>query len=388
MGGSLAPEAAGAVLAGRYRVQGALGTGSMGVVHRALDTRTGRVVAIKVLDPRKDQQPATLDQRFAREIAAVQRLESPYSVRLFDAGTLGDGRHFMVMEHLEGADLHHLLDGVGRLPIQRTVHLVVQACSAIAEAHALGIVHRDLKPANLFVTRLPDGSECLKVLDFGISKLPEATMEQMALTVTGAVLGSPVYMSPEQMTCSRDVDGRTDIWALGIVLYQCLSGRFPYEAEGMPQLCARVLTEEPIPLSSQVAVPRGLEAVVMRCLARDPDHRFARIEDLRAALMPFASDSQSEKTVLIRSRVPMGTPYPSMPMGTPYPSMPMPAPMSMPMPPVQARHAPTPAPAPRPGVFVEPAPEPDHHHGRSSRIIYLAGAVVGLAAGIAYLLAG
>jgi len=384
MGGSLAPEAAGAVLAGRYRVQGALGTGSMGVVHRALDTRTGRVVAIKVLDPRKDQQPATLDQRFAREIAAVQRLESPYSVRLLDAGTLGDGRHFMVMEHLEGADLHHLLDGLGRLPIQRTVRLVVQACAAIGEAHALGIVHRDLKPANLFVTRLPDGSECLKVLDFGISKLPQATMDQMALTVTGAVLGSPVYMSPEQMTSSRDVDGRSDIWALGIVLYQCLSGRFPYEAEGMPQLCARVLTEEPIPLSAQVAVPPGLEAVVMRCLARDPDQRFARVDDLRAALMPFASDNQSEPTVLIRSRAPMGTPYPSMPMATPYPARPMPAPMSVP--PVQARPAPVPPVAPRPGVFVEP--EPDGHRGRHSRIIYLAGAAVGLAAGVAYLLAG
>jgi len=384
MGGSLAPEAAGAVLAGRYRVQGALGTGSMGVVHRALDTRTGRVVAIKVLDPRKDQQPATLDQRFAREIAAVQRLESPYSVRLLDAGTLGDGRHFMVMEHLEGADLHHLLDGLGRLPIQRTVRLVVQACAAIGEAHALGIVHRDLKPANLFVTRLPDGSECLKVLDFGISKLPQATMDQMALTVTGAVLGSPVYMSPEQMTSSRDVDGRSDIWALGIVLYQCLSGRFPYEAEGMPQLCARVLTEEPIPLSAQVAVPPGLEAVVMRCLARDPDQRFARVDDLRAALMPFASDNQSEPTVLIRSRAPMGTPYPSMPMATPYPARPMPAPMSVP--PVQARPAPAPPVAPRPGVFVEP--EPDGHRGRHSRIIYLAGAAVGLAAGVAYLLAG
>ena len=359
MAGSIAREAAGAVLAGRYRVEGSLGTGGMGVVYRALDRGTGGVVAIKLLDPRKDQQPTSLDQRFAREIAAVQGLRSPHSVRLLDAGTLGDGRHFMVMEHLEGADLQQLLSVVGRLPIQRAVRLVRQACAAIAEAHALGIVHRDLKPANLFLTLRADGTDCLKVLDFGISKLPETTMEELALTVTGAVLGSPVYMSPEQMTCSRDVDGRSDIWALGIVLYQCLTGGFPYEAEGMPQLCARVLTEEPTPLSSVVAVPPALDAVVMRCLARDPDRRFARIEDLAAALLPFSGESPAAPTIMIR-----------------------PQRLAMPSPPPAPMHTPVPA----PGVFVEPAAELDT--SRRSRLVYLAGAAVGLAGGILYLLAG
>ena len=364
MGGATVQEAAGTVLARRYEIQDSLGRGGMGTVYRAIDRARGALVAIKVLDPRSDLRPTTIDQRFAREIGAVQQLASPHSVRLIDAGTLGGGRHFMVMEHLEGADLHQILSRVGRLPIQRSVRLIRQACAAIGEAHALGIVHRDLKPANLFVTQLADGSDCLKVLDFGISKLPQATMDELALTVTGAVLGSPVYMSPEQMTSSRDVDGRTDIWALGIVLYQCLSGGFPFEAEAVPQLCARVLTEAPIPLSSRVAVPRGLEAVVMRCLERDPDRRFARIEDLAAALLPFSDEAAVAPTVMLRpERLAMPSPPP--------------APMHTPVPQVPAR-------------FVEPAPErePEIDTGLRSRAIYLAGAAIGLAAGIAYMLAG
>jgi serine/threonine-protein kinase len=369
-------EGAGAVvLARRYEVRDALGRGGMGTVYSALDHATGQVVAIKVLDPRKDQHPTSLDQRFAREIGAVQQLESRHAVRLIDAGTLGGGRHFMVMEHLEGADLHQILDKVGRLPMQRAVRLIRQACAAIGEAHALGIVHRDIKPANLFVTKLADGSDCLKVLDFGISKLPQATMDEMALTVTGAVLGSPVYMSPEQMSNSRDVDGRTDIWALGIVLYQCLSGGFPYEADGVPQLCARVLTEEPIPLSSRVPVPRALEAVVMRCLARDPDRRFASIQHLASALLPFAEDAVAPTIMLQPRRMPMPSP-PPVPMHTPMPHTP------------DARD-PMPY-SPPPARFVEPEPEVDSTTATDprSRAIYLVGAVIGLAAGIIYMLAG
>ncbi|HEU5058852.1 MAG TPA: serine/threonine-protein kinase [Kofleriaceae bacterium] len=360
-----------AVLARRYEVQGSLGRGGMGTVYRAVDRATGSLVAVKLLESRNEEHPTSSSERFAREIGAIQQLGSPHSVRLLDAGTLGGGRHFMVMEHLEGADLHQILDRVHRLPMQRAVRLVRQACAAIGEAHALGIVHRDIKPANLFVTQLADGSDCLKVLDFGISKLPAATMEELALTVTGAVLGSPVYMSPEQMTCSRDVDARTDIWSLGIVLYQCLSGGFPYEADGVPQLCARVLTEAPIPLSARVAVPRALEAVVMRCLARDPERRFARAEDLAAALLPFAEDGAAPTTILVRpERMPMPSPPPRMAMASFPPRMGMAT-----LPPL------APAPAPGPGRFALPPPEesPD-----TSRLIYLAGAFIGVIAGIAY----
>jgi serine/threonine-protein kinase len=360
--------AAGSVVAGRYQIEGELGTGGMGVVYRARDLGKGDLVAIKVMDPRSDRHPGTLDHRFAREIAAVQQLQSPHAVRLRDAGTLGTGSHFMVMEHLEGADLQRILERTGRLPIERAVQLIIQACAALAEAHALGIVHRDLKPANLFVTRNADGSECLKVLDFGISKLPQATMSELALTVSGAVVGSPVYMAPEQMICSSDVDARADIWALGVVLYQALSGGFPYEADAMPVLCARVLNEDPRPLSAVAAVPARLEAVVMRCLARDPSARFATVEDLAAALAPFAEHAPAPTIVLRR---PMASP---MPMRAPPPA-----------------HTPMPVAAPAAPRFVEPAPEmgsrPEIDTGRRSRLIYLAGAAVGLAAGIIYMLA-
>jgi serine/threonine-protein kinase len=376
MGGLLAGEAEGAVLAGRYLVEDKIGTGGMGFVYRAIDVTTGTRVAVKILDhskknlPRSERSPRgsgarsnrmtpwapdALDQRFAREIAAVKRLRSPHAVRLFDAGQLGDGTHFMVMEHLEGADLHQILMDQGSLPVERAVKLIIQACAAIGEAHSLGIVHRDLKPANLFVARLPGGGECLKVLDFGISKLPQSMMDQLELTCTGTVLGSPIYMAPEQMTSSRSVDGRSDIWALGIVLYQLLSGGFPFDADTLPELCARVLTDEPLALSAQMAVSPGLEAVVMRCLHRNPARRHARVEDLAAALAPFAGENVAPPTVIVHHH--------------PTPTGVRPPPLVVP-----------PPPPPRPAVFVEPAPD-------LGRRIRLTGAAIGFIAGIIYLAA-
>ena len=369
MDGSVAIAEAETVLAGRYRVERKVGTGGMGTVYRAIDLTTDEPVAIKVLDQKKDI-PA-LEQRFAREITAVKRLRSPHAVRLLDAGVLDDGSHYMAMEFLEGADLQQILSDSGTLAAERAVRLVMQACSAIAEAHALGIVHRDLKPANLFVTRLGDGSECLKVLDFGISKLPQATMDELALTRTGTVLGSPVYMSPEQMTSSKSVDGRSDVWALGIVLYQCLSGGFPYDADGLPELCARVLTSEPLALSAQMAVAPGLEAAVMRCLARNPAKRFARVEDLAAALAPFAAENVSPPTIIAQ------------PPSGPRRPLPLPAPPHTPTP---TPRTPTPTPAPDPvptppAVFREPEPDPV----KRGRRIRLTGAAVGFVAGMIYL---
>jgi eukaryotic-like serine/threonine-protein kinase len=352
MGGLQAGEAEGAVLAGRYFVEDKIGTGGMGVVYRAIDVTSGTRVAVKILDHSKKNLPDALEQRFTREIAAVKRLRSPHAVRLFDAGQLGDGTHFMVMEHLEGADLHQILMDQGSLPVERAVKLIIQACAAIGEAHSLGIVHRDLKPANLFVARLPGGSDCLKVLDFGISKLPQSMMDQLELTCTGTVLGSPIYMAPEQMTSSRSVDGRSDIWALGIVLYQLLSGGFPYDADTLPELCARVLTDEPLALSAQMAVSPGLEAVVMRCLEKNPARRYARVEELAAALAPFAGENVAPPTVIVHHH--------------PSPAGVQPPPLIVP------------PPTPRPAVFVEPAPD-------LGRRIRLTGAAIGFIAGIIYL---
>ncbi|HEU5058850.1 MAG TPA: serine/threonine-protein kinase [Kofleriaceae bacterium] len=372
MEGSIAVEGTGTVLAGRYRVERKVGTGGMGTVYRAVDLTSDEPVAIKVLDKKKDL-PA-LEQRFAREIAAVKRLRSPHAVRLIDAGVLEDGSHYMAMEFLEGADLQHILNESVTLAPARAVRLVMQACSALAEAHSMGIVHRDLKPANLFVTRLGDGSECLKVLDFGISKLPQATMDDMALTGTGTVLGSPVYMSPEQMTSSKSVDARSDVWALGIVLYQCLSGGFPYDAEALPELCARVLTTDPLALSAQMAVAPGLEAAVMRCLARNPARRFARVEDLAAALAPFAAENVSPPTIIALP--------PSAPPAIAPSASPVRRPLPLPPPP------PTPTPTPRPDPVPTPPAvfrEPDSDPARRGRRIRLTGAAIGFVAGVVYL---
>jgi len=364
MGGSssLAFATDDVILAGRYRLDDKIGTGGMGVVYRATDVTTGDRVAIKILDHTKKNLPSALEQRFAREIAAIQQLKSPHAVRLLDAGLLPDGGHFMAMEHLQGADLHQILSAEGSLPAGRAVRLIVQACAAIGEAHSLGIVHRDIKPANLFVTRLADGSEFLKVLDFGISKLPQSTMQEMSLTTTGTVLGSPVYMSPEQMTSSRSVDGRSDIWALGVVLYQLMCGGFPFEADALPELCARVLTENPLALSAQIAVAPGLEAAVMRCLARNPARRYARVEDLAIALEPFADGNAAPPTVILQQP-------------TPPPAR---RPLPLPAPPL----TPTPTPPPVPAVFVDPIA-----NVRRSRRVRLIGAAVGCVAGIIYLLA-
>jgi len=371
MGGLAAIDACDDLLAWRYRIDCKIGTGGWGIVYRAIDLTTGGPVAIKILD-RKKELPASLEQRFAREIAAVKKLRSPHAVRLFDAGALSDGSHYMVMELLEGADLFQILAEESSLPAERAVRLIIQACAAIGEAHSLGIVHRDIKPANLFVTKLADGSEYLKVLDFGISKLPQASMDDLALTHTGTVLGSPVYMSPEQMTSSRNVDGRSDIWALGIVLYQILSGGFPYEADGLPELCARVLTGDPLALSAQVAVAPGLEAAVMRCLEKNPAKRFSRVEELAAALAPFTSGVVSAPTIIVDTPVPVPVPAAG--------SRPVRRPLPLPAPPARL---PTPTPTP-PAVFAEPAPDPAE---RRSRRIRLAGAAVGLIAGIIYLVA-
>jgi hypothetical protein len=179
------------------------------------------------------------------------------------------------------------------MAVPAAVEFVLQACEAIGEAHALGIVHRDLKPANLFVTRRVDGSPCIKVLDFGISKLtlPGAGPD-FGMTKTNTVMGSPLYMSPEQMSSTRNVDMRTDIWALGVILYEILTGRVPFEAETMPQLCGMILQDPPRPLRDlRPDLPDSLQAVVFRCLEKNREQRFANVADLAAALAPFGLPS-------------------------------------------------------------------------------------------------
>ncbi|HET7501782.1 MAG TPA: serine/threonine-protein kinase, partial [Kofleriaceae bacterium] len=260
MEGELRP---GEVLLEKYRVESVLGRGGMGTVLRVTHLHLGEELAIKVLsrDGTNNQEVST---RFLREARAVARLRGEHVARVSDVGVLPQGRPFMVMEYLRGIDLSGELARRGTLPPGEAVDYVLQACEALAEAHAHGIVHRDIKPANLFLTTRPDGTPLLKVLDFGISKAPITTVGLP--TQTDIVMGTAGYMSPEQMKASRDVDARTDVWALGIVLYECLNGRRPFEGESFTAIVLMAGTEPPPPMDPRV--PRALQAVVLRCLEK------------------------------------------------------------------------------------------------------------------------
>ncbi|MEO6601539.1 MAG: serine/threonine-protein kinase [Polyangiaceae bacterium] len=280
----------GQILAGKFRIERVLGQGGMGIVVAAIHLQLDERVALKFLLPEALGNPEAVE-RFAREARAAVKIKSEHVARVSDVGTLESGSPYMVMEYLHGEDLASYVRRNGATAIPEAVEFLLQACEAIAEAHALGIVHRDLKPANLFVTRRADGSACIKVLDFGISKLtvPGASPE-LGMTKTQSIMGSPLYMSPEQMSSTRSVDMRTDIWALGVILYETLTGRVPFDAQTMPQLCGMILQDPPHPLRSlRPDVPEALQAVVLRCLEKNREHRYSNVADLAFALAPFGA---------------------------------------------------------------------------------------------------
>jgi len=282
----------GQILAGKFRIERVLGQGGMGVVVAARHLQLEERVALKFLLPEALGNPIAVE-RFAREARAAVKIKSEHVARVSDVGTLESGSPYMVMEYLQGEDLANWVRRYGAMPIPDAIEFLLQACEAIGEAHALGIVHRDLKPANLFVTHRADGSPCIKVLDFGISKLTATASggaPELEMTRTQAVMGSPLYMSPEQMSSTRNVDTRTDIWALGVIFYEMLTGRVPFEAETMPQLCGMNLQDPPRPLRQlRPDVPEGLEAIVLRCLEKPRERRFNNVADLALSLAPYGS---------------------------------------------------------------------------------------------------
>lgn len=281
--------AEGDVLAGKFRVDRVLGVGGMGVVVAAHHLQLDEKVALKFLRP-EALTNAQAVARFDREARAAVKIKSEHVARVIDVGKLDNGAPYMVMEFLEGGDLCAWLAQRGALPVEQAVEFVLQACEAIAEAHGLGIVHRDLKPANLFCIRRPDGLLSIKVLDFGISKVtnPGDSGPSMQLTKTQAVMGSPYYMSPEQMASAKDVDARTDIWALGTILYELVSRRVPFEGTTLPELVLKIVGSAPPPLRElRPEVPEALEAVILRCLEKDRANRFPNVAELAVALAPF-----------------------------------------------------------------------------------------------------
>jgi eukaryotic-like serine/threonine-protein kinase len=277
----------GELIAGRYQVEDVIGRGGMAVIVGARHVELGQRVAIKLLRVDTPQR-AEVYARFLREARACAQMRSEHVVRVFDVGHLTSGQPFMVMEYLTGGDLGHLVQAGGSLPVEDAASYVLQACEAVAEAHAMGIVHRDLKPSNLFLAERADGSPVVKLLDFGISKVTAA--QGLDLTATDATVGSPLFMSPEQIRGSKDVDHRTDIWSLGVVLYELLTGQSPFGApSSLSALAVVIATETPIPVRThRPEIPEALNAVILRCLEKLPEHRFQTVADLARTLAPFA----------------------------------------------------------------------------------------------------
>jgi serine/threonine protein kinase len=282
----------GQLIADKYRVERVLGSGGMGTVVAATHLALGQLVAIKVMRPEAGDRPDAAE-RFLREARAAGKLRSEHAVEVKDVGVLADGTPFIVMEFLAGRDLASELRERGPLPVAQAVDYLLQCCLALAEAHALGIVHRDLKPANLFLTRRPDGGALVKILDFGISKLIVEGDE--GGTQTQVMMGSAHYASPEQIRSARAADARSDIWSLGVTLYELVSGGLPFPGESVLDVCVAIARDAARPLG----VP-GLDEVVARCLDKTPARRWRSVAELAAAMAPFGSDGAVEVAAAVR----------------------------------------------------------------------------------------
>jgi serine/threonine-protein kinase len=286
----------GQLLAGKYVIEEVLGIGGMGVVVSAKHVALDQKVAIKYLLPAALLNPEVVE-RFAREARAAAKIRGEHVARVIDVGQFDDGAPYMVMEHLQGKDLAKVLELSGALPIEDTIRYLLETCEALAEAHAAKIVHRDLKPSNLFLSRQPDKSDIIKVLDFGISKTGDAP--SASLTKTSALMGTAFYMSPEQLTNPKGVDHRSDIWALGVILYELLSGRPPFMGESVPEIIGGILSNQPDSIRTLRAdIPLGLEAVIVKCMQTKPADRYQSVAALAAAMGAYANarDRQSIET--------------------------------------------------------------------------------------------
>jgi len=281
----------GDIIGGRFRIDRLIGIGGFGVVAAATHLELRQSVAIKMM---KDELVGDTEiiERFLREARAVAVLRTDHVCRVLDVARTESGTPYIVMDLLDGSDVASLLKAEP-LPVATAVDFVVQACVALAEAHPRGIVHRDLKPPNLFVTRRADGSPLVKLLDFGVAK----AADELRLTHSMTMLGSPQYMSPEQLTTPRDVDARTDIWSLGVTLYQMISRRLPFPSAQIGELAVMITSQEPAPID----VAPGLRAVLMRCLEKERSARFVDVAALAASLAPFGGPTTQSYAALVRS---------------------------------------------------------------------------------------
>jgi serine/threonine-protein kinase len=296
----------GMVLMEKYRVVKMLGLGGMGVVVACDHLELGSRVAIKFMLPELVSNEKVV-KRFMIEARAATRIQSDHVARVLDVGRFkreglpDDGVPFLVMEYLQGRDLSEWVRMGKKFPIDEAIEYIAQAAEALARAHRVAVIHRDIKPANLFLherdepmvtgrTSTPPPRRVIKVLDFGISKIMDEEPQEMGLTKTTTVLGSGLYMSPEQMRSAKNVDFRTDIYSLGVCLYELLTGTQPYTAETFSELCVKVNIDPPTPIRDyRPDVSNDLAAVIARAYAKDPDERWQTVQDFAAALLPFAS---------------------------------------------------------------------------------------------------
>jgi serine/threonine protein kinase len=316
-------------VAGKYLIGRTLGEGGMGVVVAARHLELDQMVAIKFLRPEIAQEGASAE-RFRREARAAVKIRSEHVCRVLDVGTLENGVPYLVMEYLEGCDLSDELARRGKIPVEEAVNYVLQACEALAEAHAAGIVHRDLKPGNLFLEVRRDGTRGIKVLDFGVSKSILDGPGQLRLTKTASLVGSPLYMSPEQLDAAKDVDARADIWALSTILFELIAGRTPFFAETIPQLVHAVMSGTP-PSFAELGIeaPADLERAILMSLAKQRSERHQTIADFARALAPagpphaIVSVLRAERVLASTgggsAKVPLGTAAASGPWRTPKP---------------------------------------------------------------------
>lgn len=274
----------GSTVAGKYRVERLIGRGGMGAVYEATNTTIGKRVALKFLDPAASRDRDAV-ARFQREAESASAVESAHIVQIFDSGMGEDERPFLVMELLQGEDLRAVLRRDGKLPLPDSIHVAGQVARALSRAHAAGIVHRDLKPDNVFLCRRDDDAMFVKIVDFGISKVTRREATADTLTRRGTVLGTAFYMSPEQAQAFRDVDGRTDLYSLGSILFEMLTGRPPHTGTVYEAVLIDICTKNaPDIRTLEPDVPDAVAEVIEKALSRDRDERYQDANELYDAL--------------------------------------------------------------------------------------------------------
>lgn len=289
-----------------YEIESMIGQGAMGIVYKAKHLLMEKTVAIKMLRQSLVSDSHSV-KRFQHESKAASKLDHPHVIKVFDFGLSDDGRPYIVMDFLEGVSLADLLKAKGQVTIERTIRVVGQACSALDHAHRQGVIHRDLKPTNIVLTKYDQENDFVKVVDFGVAKLLNAGAEGQKLTQDGEVCGSPVYMSPEQCV-GNELDPRSDIYSMGIVIYESLTGKLPILGKTLVDTMSRHLTEPPVPLKvarPDLYIPERLEAVIFKALAKDPADRHQTMQELKMDLegaIPQPGRSQVLRTQALEEK--------------------------------------------------------------------------------------